>query len=80
MFDGYCDIDHVCISPLDDMVMDTTVNNFVSIIIKQSVNVQNDGYVPSQKAQMDSDYEKMTAEDESLWLVGMRYVKYIDMQ
>ena len=66
MFDGYCESGScLAFSPLDDMAMDTTVNNFAPIDNQTvAVNVQNDGYVPkSQKAQvMDSDYEKMMAE------------------
>jgi arsenate reductase-like glutaredoxin family protein len=66
MFDGYCESGScLAFSPLDDMIMDTTVNNFAPIDNQTvAVNVQNDGYVPkSQKSQvMDSDYEKMMAE------------------
>lgn len=66
MFDGYCESGScLAFSPLDDITMDTTINNFAPIDNQTvAVNVQNDGYVPkTQKAQvMDSDYEKMMAE------------------
>jgi len=66
MFDGYCESGScLAFSPLDDMSVDTTINNFAPIDNQTvAVNVQNDGYVPkSQKGQvMDSDYEKMMSE------------------